>query len=58
MCIEAASECEDVQLVQLGYFLQKLLAVRTQSCVQHGIPPAQLEVQNPLGKKKIQRLRV
>lgn len=52
MCIKAASKCEDMQLVELGYFLQKLLAVWTQSCVKHGISPAQLEVQNTLGKKK------
>lgn len=33
VCIEAASEGEDVQLVELGDLLQEVFAVRTQSRV-------------------------
>ena len=52
MCIGTASEREHMQLVQLGYLLQELLAVRTQPCVEHGVASTQLEVKDPLGEKK------
>lgn len=29
VCVQAAPECEDMQLVEFGNFLQELLAVRT-----------------------------
>lgn len=48
MCIKAAPEGEDVQLVEFGDLLQELLAVRPQPRVQHGLPSAQLEVENSL----------
>lgn len=48
MCIEAAPEREDVQLVEFGRFLQEFLAVGAQAGVQHGLAPAQLEVENAL----------
>lgn len=33
VCIEAASESEDMQLIELGDLLQEVFAVRTQSRV-------------------------
>lgn len=51
MCIKAAPEGEDVQLVEFGDLLQELLAVRPQSRVQHGLPSAQLEVENALRRE-------
>lgn len=44
--IQTAAEGENVQLIQLGDFLQEILAVRPQARVQHGLPPAQLEVED------------
>lgn len=51
MCIKAAPEGKDVQLVEFGDLLQELLAVRPQSRVQHGLPSAQLEVENALRRE-------
>lgn len=51
VCIEAAAEGEDVQLVEFGDLLQELLAVRPQSRVQHGLPSAQLEVESALRRE-------
>lgn len=56
MCIKAAPEGEDVQLVEFGDLLQELLAVRPQSRVQHGLPSAQLEVENALRGRKLWKL--
>lgn len=46
--IQTAAEGENVQLIQLGDFLQEVLAVRPQARVQHGLPSAQLEVEDAL----------
>lgn len=48
VCIKAAPEGENMQLVEFGDLLKELLAVRPQSRVQHGLPSAQLEVENAL----------
>lgn len=48
MRIQPAAKSEDVQLVQLGGLLQELLAVGTQTGVQHRLAPAQLEVKYAL----------
>ena len=52
MCIGTASEREHMELVQLGYLLQELLAVRTQTRVEHGVTSPQLEVEDPLEERK------
>lgn len=56
MCIKAAPEGEDVQFVEFGDLLQELLAVRAQSRVQHGLPSAQLEVENALRGRRGRRV--
>ena len=33
MCVQATPKSEDVQLIELGYFFQEVLAVRPQSGV-------------------------
>lgn len=48
VCIKAAPKCEDMQLIELGDFLQKLLAVWAKSCVKHRLSSAKLEVENAL----------
>lgn len=48
VCVQPAAKREHVQLVQPGYLLQELLAVGTQARVQHGLAPAQLEVEDAL----------
>lgn len=52
VCIEATSESKHMQLIHLGNLLQKLFAVRPETCVQHGLTSAQLEMKNPLGDRK------
>lgn len=46
--IQTAAKSENMQLIQLGDFLQKVLAVRPQAGVQHRFTPAQLEVKDAL----------
>lgn len=46
--IQPAAEGEDVKLVQPGGLFQKLPAVWTETCVQHRLTSAQLEVKDAL----------
>lgn len=48
VCIETTSKSKHVQLIHLGNLLQKLFAVWPKSCVQHGLPSAQLEMEDSL----------
>lgn len=48
MGIKTAAKSENMQLIQLGDFLQEVLAVRPQAGMQHWLPPAQLEVEDAL----------
>lgn len=52
MRVKTTPECKYVQLVQLCNFLQELLAVWAQPCVEHRLSSPELEMKNTLRKTK------